>query len=127
MFSQDDHTKLLAEHKNTCDLLKAANADNKVLVSQHRNAIERERLALTDKLAEQDRILEDAKQNILQELEKEKEEKRVVDHERYSRNYFLGKMYSSVNEIRKKTTVKAALYCSQPLLSVKLHSSYSND
>lgn len=47
--------------------------DNKILLAKHRDSVENERRIFGEKLKEQDRLLDEAKESILQELRKEKQ------------------------------------------------------
>lgn len=48
--------------------------DNKILVAKHCDSVEQQKKAFAAKLQEQDKILDEAKESILQELRKEKQE-----------------------------------------------------
>ncbi|EDO39485.1 predicted protein [Nematostella vectensis] len=76
------HEKVYIEHKQVSEELRAATVDNKVLLSQQREALQRERQAMSMRLAEQDRALDMAKQALVIEVEEERARLMAVDRER---------------------------------------------
>ena len=60
-------------YKEASNLLRVTVEDNKILIAQHRESVEKERLAFAEKLKEQDMLLDEAKQSILQELTRERQ------------------------------------------------------
>ena len=60
-------------YKDINEALHLTENDNKILVAKHRESVEQERRTFSLKLKEQDRLLDEAKESILQELRKEKQ------------------------------------------------------
>ena len=56
--------------------------DNKILIAQHRESLEKEKLAFAEKLNEQDKLLDQAKESIMQELVKERQAAVEKDEEK---------------------------------------------
>lgn len=79
---QGAHEKILMEHHRTSDTLKTMTADNKVLVSQHQGALQRERDQWNNRMAEQERELERYRHEIAQEVAREKEKQHHMENER---------------------------------------------
>ena len=79
---QGAHEKVLFEHRRASDALKTTTADNKVLISQHQNALQREREQWNCCLAEQERILEKARNEMAQEVAREKEKQQYLENEK---------------------------------------------
>ena len=79
---QGAHEKILMEHHKTSDMLKTTTADNKVLVSQHQGALQRERDQWNNRMAEQERELERYRHEIAQEVAREKEKQHHMENER---------------------------------------------
>lgn len=65
-----DLEKRYKEASQSLDLMEN---DNKILVAKHRDFVEKDRRTFAEKLKEQDRLLDEAKESILQELRKEKQ------------------------------------------------------
>lgn len=59
--------------KGANEALQVIKKDNKILTAKHRDSVEKERQTFAEKLKEQDRLLDEAKESILQELRKEKQ------------------------------------------------------
>ena len=79
---QGAHEKVLLEHHRVNDALKTTSADNKVLVSQHQNALQREREQWTNRMTEQERMLEKFRNEMAQEVAREKEKQQYLENER---------------------------------------------
>ena len=60
-------------YKEASKALDLMENDNKILVAKHRDSVEKDRRTFAEKLKEQDRLLDEAKESILQELRKEKQ------------------------------------------------------
>jgi hypothetical protein len=60
-------------YKEANEALYLTENDNKILVAKYRESVERERKVFGEKLKEQDRLLDEAKESILEELRKEKQ------------------------------------------------------
>lgn len=60
-------------YKEANEALYLTENDNKILLAKHRDSVENERRIFGEKLKEQDRLLDEAKESILQELRKEKQ------------------------------------------------------
>ena len=60
-------------YKEANEALYSTENDNKILVAKYRDSVERERKVFGEKLKEQDRLLDEAKESILEELRKEKQ------------------------------------------------------
>lgn len=60
-------------YKEANEALYLTENDNKILLARHRDSVENERRIFAEKLKEQDRLLDEAKESILQELKKEKQ------------------------------------------------------
>lgn len=60
-------------YRETHEALHLTENDNKILVAKHRDAVEKDRRIFAEKLKEQDKLLDDAKESIIQELRKEKQ------------------------------------------------------
>lgn len=60
-------------YKEASEALQISEKDNKILLAQHRDSVEKERQVFAEKLKEQDKLLDDAKESIFQELSKEKQ------------------------------------------------------
>ena len=60
-------------YKDINEALHLTENDNKILVAKHRESVEQERRTFSEKLKEQDKLLDEAKESILQELRKEKQ------------------------------------------------------
>ena len=73
---------LSAENNKLQEALKMAVTDNKALISQQKEAIARERERLSSKIDEQDKILKNAKDAMLKELEHEKSSIRQLEKEK---------------------------------------------
>ena len=78
------HDKVLAEHYKTSDSLKTTTADNRVLISQHQNALQRERDQWNNRMAEQERELEKYRNEMAQEVAREKDKQQYLENEKYS-------------------------------------------
>jgi len=57
--------------------------DNKVLVSQQKDAIQRERQFMASKLAEKDKVLDDAKNILAKEVQEQKHQLQFAEKQRY--------------------------------------------
>ena len=79
---QGVHEKVLLDHHKASDALKATTADNRVLISQHQNALQRERDQWNNRMAEQERMLEIARSEMAQEVAREKEKQEYLEHEK---------------------------------------------
>lgn len=79
---QGAHEKVLFEHHRASDALKTTTADNKVLITQHQNALQREREQWNSHLAEQDRMLEKARNEMAQEVAREKDKQQYLENEK---------------------------------------------
>ena len=79
---QGVHEKVLLVHHKASDALKATTADNRVLISQHQNALQREREQWNNRMAEQERMLEIARSEMAQEVAREKEKQEYLEHEK---------------------------------------------
>lgn len=73
---------MLVEHQKTSESLKATTADNKVLISQHQYAAQRNQKQLEVKLAEEDKILESTRQAMSKEVEREKQKTKTLEEEK---------------------------------------------
>ena len=60
-------------YKEASQALNLMENDNRILVAKHRDSVEKDRRTFAEKLKEQDRLLDEAKESILQELRKEKQ------------------------------------------------------
>ena len=60
-------------YKEASEALHLTESDNKVLVAKYRESVEKEKRVFDEKLKEQDRLLDEAKESILQELRNEKQ------------------------------------------------------
>ena len=78
------HDKVLTEHYKTSDTLKTTTADNRVLISQHQNALQREREQWNNRMAEQERELEKFRNEMAQEVAREKDKQQYLENEKYS-------------------------------------------
>ena len=79
---QGAHEKVLFEHHRASDALKTTTADNKVLITQHQNALQREREQWNSRLAEQERMLEKARNEMAQEVAREKDKQQYLENEK---------------------------------------------
>ena len=79
---QGVHEKVLLDHHKASDALKATTADNRVLISQHQNALQRERDQWNNRMAEQERMLEISRSEMAQEVAREKEKQEYLEHEK---------------------------------------------
>ena len=79
---QGVHEKVLLDHHKASDALKATTADNRVLISQHQNALQRERDQWNNRMAEQERMLEIARSEMAQEVAREREKQEHLEHEK---------------------------------------------
>lgn len=77
------HDKVLAEHYKTSDTLKTTTADNRVLISQHKNALQREREQWNNRMAEQERELEKYRNEMALEVAREKDKQQYLENEKY--------------------------------------------
>lgn len=97
------HEKILMEHHRTSDTLKTMTADNKVLVSQHQGALQRERDQWNNRMAEQERELERYRHEIAQEVAREKEKQHHMENERYTLKEEINKLHRQLLDERGKT------------------------
>ena len=79
---QGVHEKVLLDHHKASDALKATTADNRVLISQHQNALQRERDQWNNRMVEQERMLEISRSEMAQEVAREKEKQEYLEHEK---------------------------------------------
>eukprot|EP00794_Sanderia_malayensis_P015081 gene15081-16637_t len=63
---------LLKDSKKLREALSIAATDNKALIAQHKDAMQREKVAVNAQLAAQDQMLDNAKDAILKELDRQK-------------------------------------------------------
>lgn len=73
--------ELERRYKEADEALYLTENDNKILVAKHRDSVEKGRRTFAEKLKEQDRLLDEAKESILQELRKEKQTILAKDQE----------------------------------------------
>jgi len=93
------HDKVLAEHYKTSDTLKTTTADNRVLISQHKNALQREREQWNNHMAEQERELEKYRNEMALEVAREKDKQQYLENEKYWLVYFINYNLSLPGEI----------------------------
>ena len=79
---QGAHEKVLLEHHRASDALKMTTADNRVLISQHQNALQREREQWNQRMAEHERMLEKSRNEMAQEVAREKEKQQYLENEK---------------------------------------------
>ena len=79
---QGAHDKVIFEHHRASDALKTTTADNKVLITQHQNALQREREQWNSRMAEQERMLEKARNEMAQEVTREKDKQQYLENEK---------------------------------------------
>lgn len=82
------HDKILAEHWKTSDTLKTTSADNRILISQHQSALQREREQWNNRMAKQERELEKYRNEMAQEVAREKDKQQYLENEKYSISLF---------------------------------------
>ena len=73
----------MVEHHRTSSVLKTTAADNKILISQHQGALQREREQWNVRMAEQERMLEKARNEMAQEVATQKERQQFLENEKY--------------------------------------------
>ena len=83
---QSVHQQLLAEHQKSSESLKATMADNKVLIAQHQEVVQRHQKQQEANLASQDKILEDARRAMLKEVQREKGKAQILQSEGWAMN-----------------------------------------
>ena len=71
------------EHHKTSDTLKTTTADNRVLISQHQSALQRERDQWNNRMAEQERELERYRHEMAQEVAREQDKQQYMENEKY--------------------------------------------
>ncbi|XP_046851718.1 coiled-coil domain-containing protein 150-like isoform X2 [Xenia sp. Carnegie-2017] len=71
---KDANLELEKRFKEMIETQRKLEDDNKILVAKHCDSVEQQKKAFAAKLQEQDKILDEAKESILQELRKEKQE-----------------------------------------------------
>ena len=64
------------------EALKIAATDNKALIAQHKESAQREKDRISQQQQIQDKLLDNAKEAILQELEREKAAVRRIENEK---------------------------------------------
>jgi len=96
------HEKVLLEHHRVNDALKTTSADNKVLVSQHQNALQREREQWTNRMTEQERMLEKFRNEMAQEVAREKEKQQYLENERSVLREDINKLHRQLLDERGK-------------------------
>ena len=82
--------------KETSAVLHLTENDNKLLVAKHRDVVEKEKLLFEEKLKDQDRLLDEAKESILQELFKERQASVEKEKERY---YNMKELFNNYYEL----------------------------
>lgn len=65
------------------EALKIAATDNKALIAQHKDGIQREKDRIAQQQQVQDKLLDNAKEAVLKELEREKAAVRSIENEKY--------------------------------------------
>ncbi|KAK3746553.1 hypothetical protein QZH41_017036, partial [Actinostola sp. cb2023] len=96
------HEKISIEHKRASEELRAATVDNRVLVSQQKDAIHRERQAMSAKLAEKDRFVDEAKKTLVKEIEEEKMRLHFVANESRKSNPCKGNKSPTRDSVARK-------------------------
>ena len=66
------------------EALKIAATDNKALIAQHKDGMQKEKDRVAAQLAMQDKMLDNAKEAIIKELEREKAAVRSTEMEKYA-------------------------------------------
>lgn len=62
--------------------MKIAATDNKALIAQHKESVQREKERVSQQLHMQDKLLDNAKEAVLKELEREKTTVRNIENEK---------------------------------------------
>ncbi|CAH3038566.1 unnamed protein product [Porites lobata] len=96
------HEKVLLDHHKASDALKATTADNRVLISQHQNALQRERDQWNNRMAEQERMLEIARSEMAQEVAREKEKQEYLEHEKSVLREDINKLHRQLLDERSR-------------------------
>lgn len=81
---QGAYERILLEHQRTSEALKTTTADNKILISQHQSALQREREQWNMRMADHEGMLEKARNEMAQEVAREKEKQQYLENEKYS-------------------------------------------
>ena len=80
---QGEHENIMSEHHRATNALRTTTADNKILISQHQGALQREREQWNVRMAEQERMLEKARSEMAQEVAREKEKQQLLENDKY--------------------------------------------
>ena len=74
--------RLLWKHKKSSEQLHAVSVDNKVLISQQKDIIEKEKRSMVLKLTEKESSLEEARKQLVREAEEGRERLQFAEQER---------------------------------------------
>lgn len=73
---------MIKDNQKLQEALKIAATDNKALIAQHKDNIQREKDRVSKQLQVQDKLLDNAKEAVLKELEREKAAVRNTESEK---------------------------------------------
>lgn len=79
---QTSYDSLLKDCQKLHEALKIAATDNKALIAQHKDGMQKEKDRVAAQLAMQDKMLDNAKEAIIKELEREKTAVRSTEMEK---------------------------------------------
>ena len=73
----------MKDNQKLHEALKIAATDNKALIAQHKESVQREKQRLAQQQQVHDNLLDNAKEAVLKELEREKAAVRSIENEKY--------------------------------------------
>lgn len=98
-----EHENIMSEHHRATNALRTTTADNKILISQHQGALQREREQWNVRIAEQERMLEKARSEMAQEVAREKEKQQLLENEKFVLKEDINKLQRQLLDEKSKT------------------------